>query len=477
MEKIFNYINGELKEPFSKQYLDNINPATEEVFSLVADSGKEDFDQALKAANDAFSGWKSLSSAQRADYLLLISDKIKEQLEHLAVAESMDTGKPLSVARAVDIPRAAENFKFFAHAITQFGSESFNTNESINYTLRQPLGTVACISPWNLPLYLFTWKVAPALASGNCVIAKPSELTPYTAFLLSKICIEVGLPKGVLNILHGTGQGIGEPIVNSPLVKAISFTGGTSTGKRIATLSAPLLRKVSLELGGKNPAIVLADCDLEKTVDKLTKASFTNQGEICLCASRLLIQDEIYDVFKKLFIKKVKALTVGDPLSEGVDMGALISASHLQKVNGYIKRAIAEGGKLLCGNEELNTPAQGYYLRPHVLEGLGNDCEINQEEVFGPVVCLQKFTTVKEAIKLANDSDYGLAATLWTESVSKAHTIAAELDVGIVWVNTWMNRDLRTPFGGVKNSGLGREGGFEVLKFFTEPKNICLSYV
>jgi aminomuconate-semialdehyde/2-hydroxymuconate-6-semialdehyde dehydrogenase len=477
MEKIYNYINGDLLEPFSKQYLDNINPATAEVFSLVPDSGKEDFDQALKAANDAFSGWKGLSNAKRADYLILISDKIKDKLEHLAVAESTDTGKPLSLARAVDIPRAAENFKFFAHAITQFGSESFNTNESINYTLRQPLGTVACISPWNLPLYLFTWKIAPALASGNCVIAKPSELTPYTAFLLSKICIEVGLPKGVLNILHGRGARIGEPIVASPFVKAISFTGGTATGKRIATISAPLLRKVSLELGGKNPAIVLADCDLEKTVDRLTKASFTNQGEICLCASRLLIQDEIYDAFKRLFVSKVKALKVGDPSLEGTDMGALISANHLHKVNNYIQRAIAEGGKLLCGDEAVEMPADGYYMRPHVLEGLGNECEINQEEVFGPVVCLQKFTTVEEAIKLANNSDYGLAATLWTESVSKAHAIACELDTGIVWINTWMNRDLRTPFGGVKNSGLGREGGVEVLRFFTEPKNVCLSYI
>lgn len=476
MEKILNYINGELLEPLNRRFVDNVNPATAKVFSKVPDSTSPDFSLALEAAENAFPSWSSLSVAERSDYLIKISDKIKEKLEELALAETTDTGKPLSLARKVDIPRAAENFKFFAHAITQFSSESHMALGSINYTLRQPIGVVACISPWNLPLYLFTWKIAPALAAGNCVVAKPSEITPFTAYLLSKICIEVGLPAGVLNILHGNGPNIGEPIINSPIVKAVSFTGGTLTGKRIATISAPMLRKVSLELGGKNPAIVMNDCKLDKTVSELVRAAFTNQGEICLCASRLYIQQEIYDDFKALFVKKVKALTVGDPLLKETNMGSLISQEHLEKVQAYIKKAVDEGGKVLCGDEYLETDSKGYFLRPHVLEGLANMCTVNQEEVFGPVVTLQSFQTIEEATELANDSTYGLAATIWTENINVAHSLASKLNTGIVWINTWMNRDLRTPFGGMKNSGLGREGGVDALRFFTEVKNVCLSY-
>ncbi len=479
METIYNYIDGKLLAPVSGEYLENINPANGAPYCLIPESGKQDFQLALDAAQKAFPLWNSISANERAAYLVKISDKILEQLEELALAESKDSGKPLALARRVDIPRASENFKFFAHAVTQFGSESFNEQNSINYTLRQPLGVVGCISPWNLPLYLFSWKIAPALAVGNCVIAKPSELTPYTAYLLAKICQEVELPPGVLNILHGSGSKIGHEIVASEAVKAISFTGGTATGKQIAQISAPLLRKVSLELGGKNAALVFNDCQLEQTADELVKAAFTNQGEICLCASRIYVEDGVYEEFKSKFVAKVKAMNVGDPLDNSNMLGALISEAHLEKVKGYIELAKNDGGILLCGEEELTLDEahkNGYYLRPHVFEGLNNSCKINQEEVFGPVVTLQSFKGEQAALDMANDSAYGLATTIWTQNISKAHRLAAQIETGIVWINCWMNRDLRTPFGGMKNSGLGREGGNEALRFFTEAKNVCLKY-
>jgi aminomuconate-semialdehyde/2-hydroxymuconate-6-semialdehyde dehydrogenase len=479
MEKILNYINGELIAPKGGEFRENINPAIGKPFSLVPESNRDDFNLALKSAQAAYPIWSKLSNEERSDYLLAIANLIADKLDELALAESTDTGKPLSLAKRVDIPRASKNFKFFAQAITQFGSESYSNTESINYTLRQPLGVVGCISPWNLPLYLFSWKIAPALAAGNCVIAKPSELTPYTAFLLSKICIEIGLPSGVLNILHGTGASIGNEIVSSEAVKAISFTGGTVTGKKIAEISAPMLRKISLELGGKNAALVFNDCEFDKTVDDLVRASFTNQGEICLCASRIYIQEDIYEEFKTAFVERVKRLKVGDPRNASTNMGALISKDHLEKVKAFISAAHHEGGKLLCGNESIELKTQneaGYYLRPHVFEGLSNSCKVNQQEVFGPLVTLQKFKSQEEGLSLVNDSSYGLATTLWTNDISKAHSLATNIESGIVWINCWMNRDLRTPFGGTKNSGLGREGGFDALKFFTEQKNVCLAY-
>lgn len=479
MEILANYINGELIPPHSSNYLDDINPVIAEKFAEIPLSDEEDLRLAIASAEKAFPAWSGLSTKERADYLMKISNLIKDNLEELAVAESTDTGKPLQLAKTVDIPRAASNMEFFAHAITQFSSESHAGKDSINYTLRKPLGVVACISPWNLPLYLFTWKIAPALAAGNCVIAKPSEITPYTAYLFSKICMEAGLPNGVLNILHGTGPEIGNAIVQDKKIKAISFTGGTATGRKIAKISAPLFRKVSLELGGKNPALVFADCDLEKTVDGLVRASFTNQGEICLCASRIYIEESIYEDFKNRFVEKVKALKVGNPSKQANNMGALVSAQHLEKVKSYIDLAKKEGGNLLCGDEDIELDEEtknGYFLRPHVFENLPNQCSTNQEEIFGPVVSLNVFNDEKEAIALANESEYGLASTIWTNDLSRAHRIGNQIETGIVWINCWMNRDLRTPFGGMKNSGLGREGGLEALRFFTEPKNICIQY-
>lgn len=479
MEKIANYINGALTAPSSSEYMDDINPATAEVFAKIPLSNEDDLNKAVESAEQAFPEWSQLSANERAQYLMKISALIKENLPELAEAESRDTGKTVMLAKMVDIPRASENMEFYAQAITQFSSESHAGKDSINYTLRKPLGVVGCISPWNLPLYLFTWKIAPALASGNCVVAKPSEVTPYTAYMLSKICIEAGLPKGVLNILHGRGEEIGNSIVSKEEIKAISFTGGTATGKKIAAISAPMFRKVSLELGGKNPALIFADCDLHKTVANVALASFANQGEICLCPSRIFIEEPIYEDFKKLLLQKVQALTVGDPTNPQTNMGALVSAQHLEKVKGYIAVAQEEGGTLLCGDEAIEVDSKfkkGYFLRPHVFENLPNSCRTNQEEIFGPVISLSTFKTDEEAIALANDSQYGLASTIWTQDISRAHQVADQIDTGIVWVNCWMNRDLRTPFGGTKNSGLGREGGVEALEFFTEPKNVCIQF-
>ena len=403
---------------------------------------------------------------------------IDENLEALALAETNDNGKPLWLSKSVDIPRASANFRFFATGIMHFASESHNMEDkAVNYTLRQPIGIVGCISPWNLPLYLFTWKIAPALAAGNCVIAKPSEVTPVTAFLLAKICKEAGLPDGVLNIVHGTGNTTGEAIVKHPDIKAISFTGSTKAGERIASIAAPKFKKLSLELGGKNPSIIFADCDWDKVFFETIRSSFANQGEICLCASRILIEESVYEKFKTIFVDWAKKLNVGDPLEEHSKQGAIVSKVHFEKIMRCIDTAKQEGGKILCGGHAVKLEgrcAGGYFIQPTVMEGLGPDCQTNQEEIFGPVVTLQSFKTEEEAIQLANATQYGLAATIWTQDISKANRMAAKVESGIIWINCWLLRDLRTPFGGIKNSGVGREGGWEALRFFTEAKNVCI---
>lgn len=479
MEKILNYIDGELVEPVNGQYLDNVDPAVGKVYSLIADSGEEDVEQAVAAAKRAFPQWSGLSVEQRAAYLEKLAQAIDNNLEAFAKAESIDNGKPLAVAKVVDIPRGSFNFRFFSHVCTQFASESNSMgSEAINYTLRQPIGVVSCISPWNLPLYLFSWKIAPALAAGNCVVAKPSEVTPMTAYLLSKLCQEIGLPKGVLNIVHGLGARAGNAMVSHQDVKAISFTGGTATGAHIASIAAPKFKKLSLELGGKNPALVFADCDFEQTVSQLARAAFSNQGQICLCASRIYIERSIYDKFRDAFVEKVKKLQCGDPLEDGTNYGAIVSKAHMEKVLGYIDVAKEEGGKLLLGGNRKQLPGrceEGYFIEPTVFEGLDIHHRTNQEEIFGPVVTLQPFDNDEQALDLANGTDYGLAATLWSSDVKRCTQISHHLEFGIVWVNCWLLRDLRTPFGGVKNSGVGREGGVDAMKFFTEPKNVCLA--
>ncbi|HRX93734.1 MAG TPA: aldehyde dehydrogenase [Chitinophagaceae bacterium] len=473
-----NYIGGNLVAPLNGNFLDNINPATGQVYGQIPDSLKRDVDAAVHAAQKVFPLWSITSVDERFRLLNRIADIIDANLEELALAESNDNGKPLWLSKKVDIPRASANFRFFATGIMHFASESHAMEDkAVNYTLRQPLGIVGCISPWNLPLYLFTWKIAPALAAGNCVIAKPSEVTPATAYLLSKICIEAGLPPGVLNIVHGTGPGTGEAIVTHPDVKAISFTGSTRAGERIASLAAPKFKKLSLELGGKNPAIIFADCNWERMMADTIRSSFSNQGEICLCGSRVLIEESIYEKFRTEFVERTKALTVGDPLDDSSKQGAIVSKVHYEKILRCIETAKKEGGKILCGGNAVQLTGRcenGYFIEPTVIEGLGPSCQTNREEIFGPVVTLQTFKTEEEALELANATEYGLAATVWTQDISRANRVASKLQSGIIWVNCWLLRDLRTPFGGVKNSGVGREGGWEALRFFTEPKNVCV---
>ncbi|MEQ8581654.1 MAG: aldehyde dehydrogenase [Marinoscillum sp.] len=470
---IDNYIGGSFHKPESGQYLDNVNPAVGEVFARTASSSSKDLEEAVRAATAAFDEWSRKTLAQRSKILHKLADLIDENLEDLARAESQDNGKPVALARRVDIPRAAANFRFFASAIINESSEAhIMEGQAVNYTRRAPLGVVGCISPWNLPLYLFTWKIAPALAAGNCVIAKPSEVTPYTAFLLCQLANEAGFPPGVLNVLHGRGAEIGQLLVDHPEVKAISFTGGTQTGRIIGQAAARQFKKVSLELGGKNPVVIFDDCHFEEAVRTTIESSFTNQGEICLCGSRIFIQQGIYERFKAAFVDRVRALKVGDPSKE-VDMGALVSREHLEKVDTYVAGARAEGGKILTGGKRI-TLMNGFYYEPTVIEGLDEFCQINQEEVFGPVVTLIPFTDESDVVKKANSTPYGLAAVIWTENLKRAHAVAHQIKSGIIWINCWMLRDLRTPFGGMKSSGVGREGGSEALRFFTEPQNICV---
>ena len=476
-EDLLNYINGQMQPALGGTWLENVNPSTGQVIGRFPDSDASDVAMAVEAAAAAFPAWSGMSVEKRSALLYRLADLIEGHAEELAAAESADQGKPISLASRTDIPRAVDNFRFFAASIRTFSSESQPVSGGhLNITLRQPIGVVACISPWNLPLYLLTWKIAPALAAGNTVVAKPSELTPLTAYLLGKLCGEAGVPPGVVNLVHGTGLRAGEPLITDPRTPVISFTGGTVTGARIAGLAAPLFKKMSLELGGKNPNIVFADADLEQAVETAVRAAFTNQGEICLCGSRILIQQPIYNTFRDLFLAKVKALTVGDP-REQVNLGALVSEGHLHKVLGYVQLARDEGGTVLCGGNRLHPDGScrdGFFMEPTVIEGLDNTCRTNQEEIFGPVVTLQPFEDEGEALALANGTPFGLAAQVWTSDLSRAHRVAQQLKFGLVWVNCWMIRDLRTPFGGAKASGIGREGGVESLRFFTEPTNVCI---
>jgi len=475
---IANYIGGSLQAPLDGNYMENVNPATGEVYSHTPDSNYKDVEEAVGAAKAAFPKWSTTTLEERFKLLNRIAELIDENLDALALAETNDNGKPLWLSKKVDIPRASSNFRFFATGLMHTSTESHSMEDkAINYTLRQPIGVVGCISPWNLPLYLFTWKIAPALAAGNCVIAKPSEVTPMTGYLLSVICKEAGLPAGVLNIVHGNGPNCGSEIVKHPEIKAISFTGSTRAGKDIAATAAPMFKKMSLELGGKNPNLIFADCDWDKMMRVTLQSSFANQGQICLCGSRILVEESIYEKFKEEFITRTKKLTVGDPLDENTKQGAVVSKMHYEKVLGCIETAKQEGGKILLGGNVVKLRGRcenGYFIEPTIIEGLGAHCKTNMEEIFGPVVTLQSFKTEEEALQLANTSDYGLAATIWTQNISRAHRMAAKTHSGIIWVNCWLLRDLRTPFGGFKNSGIGREGGWEALKFFTDTKNVCV---
>ena len=475
---IQNYINGELIAPQNGRYMDNVNPAIGEVYSQIPDSDEQDVQKAVEAAKAAFPEWSSTPAQERSKLMVRVSEMIEERLEDFAHAETTDNGKPLWLSRSVDIPRAVKNLHFFATAILHEESEFHQTDQTaINYTYRTPVGLAGCISPWNLPLYLFTWKIAPALATGNCVIAKPSEITPMTAFMLSEVCREAGLPPGVLNIVHGLGSKVGQAIVDHPEIPAISFTGGIDTGAGIARTAAPAFKKLSLELGGKNPNIIFGDCDFDEALKTTVRSSFANQGQICLCGSRVLIEESIYEDFKQGLIEKTKVLNVGDPLDDHSRQGAVVSKAHQEKVLSYIELAKEEGGTILTGGKAVNLEGRcqnGYFVEPTIIEGLDHSCRTNQEEIFGPVVTLMPFKDEVEALKIANSTEQGLSATIWTQDLKKAHRVAHQVQSGIIWVNCWLLRDLRTPFGGMKSSGVGREGGKEALKFFTEPKNVCI---
>ncbi len=478
MIQLNNYIDGRQVPPKCNAYLDNFEPATGQVYSRIPDSDQEDVALAYEAAKAAFPGWSKTPLEERYRIMIRISELIDHHLDELAQAESRDNGKPVWLARKVDIPRASSNFRFYATGLMHFASESHEMpGEAINYTLRQPIGVVGCISPWNLPLYLFSWKIAPALAMGNTVVAKPSEITPYTAWRLGEICMEAGLPPGVLNIVHGTGPRVGEAIVTHPGIKAISFTGGTTTGARIAATAAPMFKKLSLELGGKNPTLIFADSDFDDVLRTTVQSGFANQGEICLCGSRILIEKSIYEKFRDAYVEKISRLKVGDPTDPETRVGAIVSEAHKDKILSYIALAQEEGGRILCGGKAVKVEgrcADGWFIQPTVIEGLTQSCRTNQEEIFGPVVTIQPFDTEEEALEMANGVRYGLATTVWTSDLKRAHRVAGLLESGIVWVNCWLLRDLRTPFGGMKDSGVGREGGWEAMRFFTEPKNVCI---
>jgi aminomuconate-semialdehyde/2-hydroxymuconate-6-semialdehyde dehydrogenase len=480
LPRIDNFIGGQFVRPVAGKYLDNIEPATGKPYSLVADSDSSDVEAAVVAAEQAFRSWSQMPAEARSRILLRIADLIERDLEKFARAESIDTGKPLGLARSLDIPRAASNFRFFATAILHTENEAHVTDGlAFNYTLRQARGITGLISPWNLPLYLLSWKIAPALACGNTAVAKPSELTPMTAYLLCEVAREAGLPDGVLNVVHGTGPNVGARITAHPKINTISFTGGTVTGKKVAEAAAPLFKKVSLELGGKNPNIIFADADLDAALSGSIRSSFANQGQVCLCGSRVFVERAIYEKFVPRFIEQTARLKVGDPLEPGTDQGAIVSKAQLEKVKFYVDLARQEGGELALGGstpEPINDRCRdGYFFKPTVITGLPVSCRINREEIFGPVVSVTPFDREDEVIGYANDCDYGLASSVWTQNLSRAHRVAEQIHTGTVWVNCWMLRDLRVPFGGMKQSGVGREGGDEALRFFTEPKNICIA--
>ncbi len=481
-----NLINGEQVAPRSGAYLDSIEPATGEAHAQVPDSDAADMDAAVAAAKAAFPAWADTPPAERSRLILRLADLIERDLEPLARAESIDSGKPVALAKAVDIPRAGANFRFFATAILHSESAAHESNlpgpggsiRALNVTLRRPRGVAGLISPWNLPLYLLTWKIAPAIATGNTAVAKPSEVTPLTACMLGELAVEAGLPPGVLNIVHGPGLTAGAALVSHDDVPTVSFTGGTETGRAIAHAGADTFKRISLELGGKNPNLVFADADMDDAVATSVRAAFTNQGQICLCGSRILVDRSIHDEFVDRLVAGAEARRLGDPLDESTEHGALVSEDHLAKVDSYVRLARELGGQIRCGGERAEAPnarcRNGAFYEPTVITGLDPACRPQQEEIFGPVVTVTPFDSEDEAVAIANSTPYGLASMVWTSNLSRAHRVSERLDAAIVWVNCWMLRDLRTPFGGMKHSGLGREGGRDALNFFTEPKNVCI---
>jgi aminomuconate-semialdehyde/2-hydroxymuconate-6-semialdehyde dehydrogenase len=481
VDRILNYIDGELVEAAGGGWLDNVDPSTGRPYCRIPRSGEQDIERAVTAAEAAFGGWSTTPASKRSRLLLAIADRIEQQLATFARAECVDNGKPLWLASTVDIPRAVSNFRFFGTAILHTRTEAHTTDyEALNYTLRRPRGVAGLISPWNLPLYLLSWKIAPAIATGNTAVAKPSEITPMTAYLLSELCRDVGLPPGVLNIVHGLGAEAGAPLVCHPRVPTLSFTGSTRTGEEIARTAGPMFKKIALEMGGKNPNIIFADADLDQVVETTLRSSFANQGQICLCGSRIFVEESVYEPFLTRFVDATRKLEIGDPLDPSTRQGALVSQQHHEKVASYVRLAEDEGGRILCGGrppEKLPPRCRdGFFFEPTVITGLGADCRVNQEEIFGPVVSVMPFRDEREVVAWANGTSYGLSASVWTADISRAHRMAEQIDSGTVWINCWLLRDLRVPFGGMKHSGVGREGGEEALRFYTESKNVCIRY-
>jgi len=473
-----NYISGEFIEPETGEWLENFSPATGEIIALVPKSGRNDINMAVESAIQALPSWSALTNVDRANWLDKIADKLETKYEEIAKLESKDTGKPISLAREVDAYRSVKNFRFFANMIRNLNEESYEMEDATNRVIYKPVGVGALITPWNLPLYLLSWKVAPAIGMGNTVVCKPSEMTPLTADLLMKTIDEIGLPKGVVNLVHGDGMGAGSPLVSHENVSLVSFTGGTSTGSIVAKSAASSFKKLSLELGGKNASIVFNDCNLENTVKGVVRSGFLNQGQVCLCGSRILVQEKIYDEFVKKFVSEVQNMKIGDPSDENTKLGALISPEHLSKVEEYIKIAKDEGGTVLTGGYP-NLPKEfknGNWISPTVITDLDVNSRCSTEEIFGPVVTIHKFSNEKEAIEIANNTRYGLAGSIWTNDLEKANRVAESIHTGMIWINTWLHRDLRVPFGGVKDSGVGREGGKWSLSFFSEAMNICIKH-
>ena len=462
--KVMNYIDGEFCEASGGQRIEDIGPVDGKIIATIPRSGADDVLRAVQSAKSAQKNWSALTLEERADWLHKIADKMQENIEEIARLESLDTGKPWDVALNVDASRSVNNFRFFADFSKNIDDLKFEMDDASNYVLRKPLGLVGLISPWNLPLYLLSWKIAPALLMGNAIIAKPSELTPLTAWYLCTTLDKVGLPAGLVNILHGYGPEVGQAIVENQSIQGISFTGGTQTGKIVAATAAPMFKKLSLELGGKNATIVTDDIDIEFVAKEVARASFLNSGQICLCGSRILVQSSIYENFKEALIKAVNDFKIGP----------VISKEHKEKVLSYIELAQQEGGKILTGGDI--SESEGFYINPTLVEGLAIDSRCATEEIFGPVATLHSFDEDADAIDFANITDYGLAGSVWCRDESRATEIAEQIESGMVWINTWLHRDLRVPFGGVKASGVGREGGMWSVGFFSEAINICVKH-
>jgi acyl-CoA reductase-like NAD-dependent aldehyde dehydrogenase len=477
-----NFVDGEFCLPDDGQYLDSVNPATGQVWAKIADSGQSDVERAVNAANNALLHWTRVPTQTRSQILCRVADLLEERLEEFAVAESRDQGKPVWLARSVDIPRAVHNFRSFATSMLHHCERStyLDTADALNYTSRDPVGVAVLISPWNLPLYLLTFKMAPALACGNTVVCKPSELTSVTCWMLCQLLQQAGVPRGVVNVVFGSGSRVGNALVAHPRTHLVSFTGSTLTAHQIRLAAAPYCKKLSLELGGKNAAVIFEDADLEKCLETTIRSSFMNQGEICLCTSRLFVDKSIFNSFLQKFVERTRKITVGDPMLDSTWMGALVSRQHRDKVLGYIELAQSEGCQVCCGHgvdgpiDLDESHREGYFIRPTVLTNVSDKSRLMTEEIFGPVVCVVPFDTEHEVVDRVNSVEYGLSATVWSGNVDRIHRVARVLKVGTVWLNCWMVRDLHMPFGGMKSSGIGREGIVDSLEFYTELRTVCL---